>query len=317
MIQKINYNVFKTTNLIDNKIYVARSQYNYPKYLGSGRPHYKNALKKYGRKNFRKEILEYCNSFEDMCKREKYWIIKLDSINPKIGYNKVIPTGEDYSYKWTDEMKQKHSEFMKKYWSDPENRKKLSEIKKKQYLDHPKWKKEHSKRIKNYYIDHPKARDKASEKTKKQFSNLKEREKMRKIIKKYFSEPKNRKKQSEIIKKYYIDHPESRKKASEITKKYFSNTENRKKQSEKLKEHYSDPENRKKVSKRMKKYYLNIENKENLNKYHISKDELYNLYIIQNKTQKEISDIFGCSDGVICRRLKKYNIKKYNINKKI
>lgn len=79
--------IYKTTNLINGKIYVGKDKHNNPKYLGSGK-RLKDAIKCYGKENFKKEILEYCTSHEQMGEREKYWIKELDSIytNGK-GYN--------------------------------------------------------------------------------------------------------------------------------------------------------------------------------------------------------------------------------------
>ena len=56
------------------------------KYFGSG-VHFKNALNKYGKENFAREILEWCADKETLSLREKYWIKKLDARNPEIGYN--------------------------------------------------------------------------------------------------------------------------------------------------------------------------------------------------------------------------------------
>lgn len=45
-------------------------------------------------------------------------------------------------------------------------------------------------------------------------------------------------------------------------------------------------------------------------RFHIDRDELYNLYIIQNKTRKEVADYFGCSVALIQKRCGEYGIKK-------
>jgi len=69
------------------------------------------------------------------------------------------------------------------------------------------------------------------------------------------------------------------------------------------------------LSKKNKKY-----GKENHNfKYDISKDVLFDLYIKENKTIKEISVQFNCSINTINKKLRQYNIYKpksniYNLN---
>jgi len=78
--------IYKTTNLINGKIYVGQDSKNNPKYLGSGKI-LKYALKKYGLENFKKEILEYCKTIDELNEREKYWIYELSSTNKDIGYN--------------------------------------------------------------------------------------------------------------------------------------------------------------------------------------------------------------------------------------
>ena len=76
--------VYKTTNLINGKIYVGRDFHNNPKYFGSGKLLIL-AINKYGIENFQKDILEVCINNEHLNEREIYWIEKLDSIND--GYN--------------------------------------------------------------------------------------------------------------------------------------------------------------------------------------------------------------------------------------
>lgn len=78
--------IYKTTNLINKKIYIGKDKYNNPKYLGSGKI-LNQAIKKYGKENFIKEIVEYCDSQDELNIKEKFWIAKLNSRNSKIGYN--------------------------------------------------------------------------------------------------------------------------------------------------------------------------------------------------------------------------------------
>lgn len=77
--------IYKTTNLVNGKIYIGQDFHNKPKYLGSG-VRLRSAIKHYGKEQFKKEILEYC-VLELLNEREQYWIKELDSMNPEIGYN--------------------------------------------------------------------------------------------------------------------------------------------------------------------------------------------------------------------------------------
>lgn len=97
--------IYKTTNKVNNKIYVGKHNRLRTGYLGSGLL-LKNAIKKYGSKNFEQEILEYCTK-ETVNEREIYWIEKLQSQNLNIGYN--ISSGGDGGNiaPWTEERKQK------------------------------------------------------------------------------------------------------------------------------------------------------------------------------------------------------------------
>lgn len=108
--------IYKTTNLSNGKIYVGKDCGHPSGYLGSGTI-LKKAIKKYGRENFKKEILETCD-LSNINEREKYWIAKLNARNPKIGYN--ITAGGDgagfgkdntfYGKKHSDETKRRISE---------------------------------------------------------------------------------------------------------------------------------------------------------------------------------------------------------------
>ena len=78
--------IYKTTNLINGKIYIGKDCLNNINYLGSGLNLVK-AFKKYGKENFKKEILQECYSKEELNEAEKIWIKNLNSRNPNIGYN--------------------------------------------------------------------------------------------------------------------------------------------------------------------------------------------------------------------------------------
>jgi group I intron endonuclease len=66
--------VYKTTNLINNKIYVGQHEGEFTStYKGSGR-YFRNALNKYGSDNFSVKVLEYCDDANTLNEREIYWI---------------------------------------------------------------------------------------------------------------------------------------------------------------------------------------------------------------------------------------------------
>lgn len=75
--------VYKTTNLVNGKVYIGKDAKNDPNYLGSGIL-LKQAIKKYGKSNFEKNILEYCTQ-DNINEREKYWIEFTKA--KEIGYN--------------------------------------------------------------------------------------------------------------------------------------------------------------------------------------------------------------------------------------
>ena len=61
--------IYKTTNLVNGKIYIGQDKNNNPAYLGSGKILHL-AFQKYGLENFNKEILEVCKSVEDLNEKE-------------------------------------------------------------------------------------------------------------------------------------------------------------------------------------------------------------------------------------------------------
>jgi group I intron endonuclease len=81
--------IYKTTNIITGKIYIGkcgrkRSSKNY---LGSGK-YLKRAIKKYGKENFKKEIIEdNIEDYEILNYREIFYISLYDAMNSEIGYN--------------------------------------------------------------------------------------------------------------------------------------------------------------------------------------------------------------------------------------
>jgi len=95
--------IYMTINLINGKKYVGQRKKNKLdlSYCGTG-VYLKKAVNKYGRENFINGIIEYCESFEELNKKEKYWIKFHETMTP-CGYN-LTEGGEGISkYKHTKE----------------------------------------------------------------------------------------------------------------------------------------------------------------------------------------------------------------------
>jgi group I intron endonuclease len=106
--------IYKTTNTINNKFYIGKDLRNSKYYLGSGLA-VKNAIKKYGRSNFIKEIIEFCNSENHLNEREIFWIQHFREISPNLIYN-IADGGEggDLS-KFRSESKNKGKTYLEIY----------------------------------------------------------------------------------------------------------------------------------------------------------------------------------------------------------
>lgn len=92
--KKFNY-VYVTTNLINGKKYIGDHSADTleDNYLGSGRLIQK-AIKKHGRENFKKEILENFSSKEQSFNAQEKYIREYNTLDPR-GYNLHIKGGWD------------------------------------------------------------------------------------------------------------------------------------------------------------------------------------------------------------------------------
>lgn len=81
------YYIYITTNLINGKKYIGK-HYGYPddSYLGSGKL-LQRAIRKYGKENFSKEILDFSKTEEENCEKEKYYIALFDACHNDMFYN--------------------------------------------------------------------------------------------------------------------------------------------------------------------------------------------------------------------------------------
>lgn len=147
--------IYVIKNLINGKIYVGKSKNCYKRlhqHLSdikiesrnyNENPHLLNAFKKYGSDNFDYYIIEKFNEenkeiLEKLLKeRELYWMKELDSLNKEKGYNLRYDSegkcfcSEETSEKisnrlkkeWKSGIRDGHSDKMKDYWSNNEERK--------------------------------------------------------------------------------------------------------------------------------------------------------------------------------------------------
>jgi len=116
--------IYKTTNLINGKIYIGKAIDKSSGYLGSGKI-LKVAIKKYGRENFHKEIIDLAGDLDEHREKEIFWIDFYKSRDPKIGYN-ITKGGEGFSGKHSEETRAKISKISRRLAAEPEHCKKIS-----------------------------------------------------------------------------------------------------------------------------------------------------------------------------------------------
>ena len=129
--------IYLTTNIINGKKYIGKDTNNRSNYLGSG-TYIKQAIQEYGKNNFKKTILEYCNSKEELILKEEYWLKKFDAENNPEFYNKTNKSFGNSGQ--TEEGKRKIS-IAKKGWQPTKEQKiKMSENRKGHLIYTEEWK---------------------------------------------------------------------------------------------------------------------------------------------------------------------------------
>jgi hypothetical protein len=123
---KKHHYIYKTTNLVNKKWYIGKHSTNNLEdgYLGSG-TYLRRSVKKHGEQNFKKEILEYCDTYEKLNQREKE-IVTEDIVKDPLCMNlKEGGLGGK-----SGEYKGDYFQGAKRYWEKPENKIRLTEIRK-------------------------------------------------------------------------------------------------------------------------------------------------------------------------------------------
>lgn len=142
--------VFKITNLINSKIYIGKSSNDRSQYFGSGRA-IKAAIEKYGKQNFKKEIIDTASTLTELNEKEKYWIFKYQSYLPSIGYNRSLGGDGNWENMTDEAKKQRHINQLKTFKSNEFKQKKREDTLR--YYSDPENKKAQSKRIKEAYFN--------------------------------------------------------------------------------------------------------------------------------------------------------------------
>jgi hypothetical protein len=112
------YILYRTTNLVNDKTYIGIHKTNNldDGYIGSGKA-LLNAVKKYGKERFKREILEFCNSYDELLELEKLYV-NIDWIKDESNYN--LKTGGQSSGILSDESKKKISDTLKERYKNDE-----------------------------------------------------------------------------------------------------------------------------------------------------------------------------------------------------
>ena len=158
------FTIYKITNKVNGKIYIGQTcktsnrRFKEHIYLANyihehrnkSMPYLYKAIISYGSDQFVVDEICSCLTKEDTDFMENKFIVDLDSINPKVGYNLTLGGEGNFGYKATDETKRKQSEYAKNrppehnrkialsriedhkrgiYWhlTDPEYRRRISE----------------------------------------------------------------------------------------------------------------------------------------------------------------------------------------------
>lgn len=128
------HTIYLIENNINKKKYIGKHSTNnlQDKYFGGG-TYLKSAIKKYGRENFKKKILELCENPEIINEKEIFWISELNTKSP-YGYN--LTNGGDGGNIFQKGIPkcEEHRRKMKEAWIDrrkipisKETRQKISE----------------------------------------------------------------------------------------------------------------------------------------------------------------------------------------------
>jgi group I intron endonuclease len=105
--------IYETTNLVNNKKYIGKkvTDSNSDKYIGSGVLLIK-AIKKYGRENFIKKIIDVATNNDELTQKEIYWIDYFNAVKSNQYYN-ICKGGEGGDW-YSNISEEKRLQFIEK-----------------------------------------------------------------------------------------------------------------------------------------------------------------------------------------------------------
>lgn len=117
--------IYITTNIVNGMRYLGQKKFDriWKTYLGSGSI-IRKAIKKYGKENFRRDIICLCYSPEELNKVEYDLSVFLNVVEDPDWYNMVYGGGSTTGWHHSEELKKAQSERAKKQWEDEEYRRK-------------------------------------------------------------------------------------------------------------------------------------------------------------------------------------------------
>ena len=239
----MNMLIYKITNKFDGKLYVGQTQRTVEErftehqkadsYIGC-------AIRKYGAESFTVEVIETCETIEQLNEREIFWIATFNCKYPN-GYN-LTDGGEGFvGGRHTDESRfkmsssqkkryedplecQKRSEEQKKRYEDPIEHKKLSVSQKKRYeapAEHERKSAEQLKRFKEHPVTEE-TKAKQSDAATRRYENPAEHEKSSEAQRKRYEDPEEHVKTSTSLKKFYRENPNACEEKSEANRRRWA-----------------------------------------------------------------------------------------------
>jgi hypothetical protein len=127
--QKTYHYIYKTTNLINGKYYIGMHSTDNPNdgYVGSGKRLW-YSIKKYGKENFKCEILEMLPNRQELKERE-IALVNENTLKDNMCLNlKTGGEGGICNKEHALRLKEGSSSFQKEKWKDNEYRKKITEL---------------------------------------------------------------------------------------------------------------------------------------------------------------------------------------------